>query len=167
MNHGDSRPLHASDGDSCPSCGASAVGGGEGCQALFNELNARVYGNVEYAATHDLLVDSYCMQHPELYCRSAKSYAAHLTRLCCGLEYGAARRIYASIQNWLNGALDLEKPEAPENRGQVTVADVRAARNLEEYTEKVHEWARSVWEAYQSQHRIAHGWIEAALGRSG
>ena len=103
------------------------------------------------------------MQHPERYCRSAKSYAAHLTRLCCGLERGGDPWLYGAIQKWLNGAVASEKPEAPSDRGRITVADLRAARNAEEHTRLAHDWATSVWEAYTAQHDMARNWIQAAL----
>lgn len=63
----------------------------------------------------------------------------------------------------MNGAVALEKPEAPNYRGQLTVADLRAARNGEEHKQRVHEWAENVWEAYTAQHELAHNWIRAAL----
>jgi glutaminase len=102
------------------------------------------------------------MQHPERYCRSAKSYAAHLTRLCCGLEHNGDHEVYEAIQKSLNGAVAFEKPEAPINRGQMTVTDLLAASKVEEHTRLVKEWAESVWEAYASQHDIARKWIKAA-----
>jgi len=103
------------------------------------------------------------MQHTERYCRSAKSYAAHLARLCCGLEHNGDYKVYEAIQKSLNGTVAFEKPEAPINRGQMTVADLLAASCVEEHTRLVKQWAASVWEAYASQHDIARRWIEAAL----
>ncbi|GAC1654933.1 MAG: hypothetical protein NVS4B8_30120 [Herpetosiphon sp.] len=46
------------------------------------------FDDLRYAAVRNCAFDAYCMQHIEPYCHSAKSYAAHLTRLCCGIEYG-------------------------------------------------------------------------------
>jgi predicted amidophosphoribosyltransferase len=86
------------------------VGGRDGCQAVFDELTARAYADVAYASVRDLAFDAYCMQHLDSYCRSAKSYAAHLTRLCCGLEYQGDPKVYEAIQKWLNGAVKIEKP---------------------------------------------------------
>jgi len=149
--------------DRCPDCGAAVAGGRAGCQALWDEISARAYGGPIYAASHDQAFDAYCVQHPERYCRSAKSYAAHLTRLCCGLERGGDPRIYAAIQRWLNGAVAIEKPEAPGDRGRLTVADLRAARNVEEHSRLAHDWAARVWEAYAAQHDVARNWIRAAL----
>jgi len=150
--------------DRCPECGASVIGGRAGCQALCDEVSARAYSHPSYAATHDLAFDTYCMQHLEPYCRSGKSYAAHLTRLCCGVEHAGNPKIYAAIQKWLNGSVAIEKPEALSYRGQMTVADVYLASSAEEHTKRVHEWAQSVWEAYTVQHDLARAWIRAALG---
>jgi Family of unknown function (DUF5946) len=72
----------------CPECGALIDGGRADCQVLFDELSAQAYADLQYAASQTLAFDTYCMQHVDPYCRSAKSCAAHLTRLCCGLEYG-------------------------------------------------------------------------------
>ena len=150
--------------DQCPDCGASVVGGRAGCQALYDEVSARSYSHPGYAGTHALAFDTYCMQHLQPYCRSAKSYAAHLTRLCCGIEHAGNAKIFAAIQKWLNGSVAIEKPEALSYRGQMTITDVHLASNVEEHTKRVHEWAQSVWEAYTGQHDLAHAWIKAALG---
>jgi len=89
--------------DRCPACGATVSGGREGCQALMDDIQARAYSNPAFAATFNLGFDAYCMQHPEKYCVSAKSYAAHLTRLCCGVERGGEDSIYRAINRWLSG----------------------------------------------------------------
>jgi hypothetical protein len=147
----------------CPACGAAVSGGREGCQALFDELTAHAYADLAYASVRDLAFDTYCMQHLETYCRSAKSYAAHLTRLCCGLEYDGDLRIYEAIQHWLNGVAKIEKPQVLSQLGSMTAVDVRAAPNAEEHICLVRAWAANVWKAYRSQHGLAHKWIKAAL----
>jgi hypothetical protein len=149
--------------DKCPDCGASVADGRAGCQALFDEISLLGYSGYRYAATHALAFDAYCMQHPERYGLSAKSYAAHLTRLCCGLEHAGDAGVYAAIQKWLNGAVALDKPAAPEARGQMTVADLQAANDADEHTKLVRAWAENVWAAYAAQHELARGWIQAAL----
>ncbi len=103
------------------------------------------------------------MQHLEKYCRSAKSYAAHLCRLCCGVEYGGKPAIYAAIQQWLNGTVPIQKPETLAHLGDITIADVRAARTSEEHQQLVRAWAENVWQAYARQQDLARAWIKAAL----
>jgi hypothetical protein len=126
-------------------------------------MSARAYSDPKYAAAHDLAFDAYCMQHPEQYCRSAKSYVAHLTRLCCGLEYGGDPKVYAAIRKSLDGRMAIEKPPIPGQRGNMMVADLRAARTREEHAGLVRQWAQSVWEAYTAQHTMARTWIKDAL----
>ncbi|HEV2489479.1 MAG TPA: DUF5946 family protein [Candidatus Acidoferrales bacterium] len=148
----------------CPSCGAPVAGGSAGCQALFNQISARSYENPGYAAAHELLVDAYCLQHPEPYCHSAKSFAAHLTRMCCGIERDGDRKIYRAIHIWLSGPAKIEKPEVLASRGELTIAHVAAAHSVEEHQKFVREWAESVWQAYSPQHTLARKWLDAALG---
>jgi hypothetical protein len=112
---------------------------------------------------HDLAFDAYCMQHPGTYCVSAKSYAAHHTRLCCGVEHGGDRQVYGPINRWLNGRVPLEKPEVLSERGSLTVANLRAARGADEHRQLVQAWARAVWHAYATQQDLARNWIRAAL----
>jgi hypothetical protein len=148
----------------CSSCGAT-VGGRTACQALFDELNALAWRDAGRAAVHNLAVDAYAMQHPEDYCKSPKSYAAHLTGLCCAREFGARSDFYRVIARWLDGKVELQKPSLVDARGTVTIADVRAVSS-EEYAERVRMWAGAVWDAYASQHDLARAWMKAAIGGS-
>ncbi|HMA33097.1 MAG TPA: DUF5946 family protein [Chloroflexia bacterium] len=149
----------------CPECGGAVRGGQAGCQALFEGLGAQAYSDLRLAAVHRLAVDTYCLQHIEPYCHSAKSYAAHLTGLCCGLEYGGQPTVYAAIQRWLNGPRRLEKPPVLWDRGPLTLVDVCAAGPGDAQPQRVREWASTVWAAYATQHDLARAWIAAALGR--
>ncbi len=149
--------------DRCPDCGAPVPGGRDGCQSTFDELSAEAYCNTAYAALHPLAFDTYCMQHLDRYCRSAKSYAAHLTRLCCGLEYDGSTKVYEAIQKWLNGPVAIAKPALLADLGHITVADVRKARTAKEYARLVRAWAENVWAAYAVQHDLAREWIRIAL----
>ncbi len=149
--------------DKCPECGASVAGGHAGCQALFEEVGLRAYSDPRFGAVHRLVVDAYAMQHPEPYCHSAKSYAAHLTGLCCSVERGGNPVIYRAINQWLNGKVPIEKPQVLTPHGSMTIVDLRAASRPEEQVKRAHEWAKSVWDAHASQHELARQWIEAAL----
>ena len=77
-----------------------------------------MYSEPAYGVLYDLAFDTYCMQHPEKYCRSAKSYAANLTRLCCGLEFNGDSKVYEVIHRWLDGRLTLDKPPVLTYRGR-------------------------------------------------
>ena len=138
------------------------AGGRAGCQALYDALAVPGSGGPGLSPRRDLAFDAYCMQHPGTYCRSAKSYAAHLTRLCCGLEYGGDPQVYRAIQRWLNGVVPLEKPEVLAKRGRTTVADLQVAATRQEMERLAQAWAEEVWKAYTPQHEIARGWIRLA-----
>lgn len=103
------------------------------------------------------------MQHVERYGHSAKSYAAHLTGLCCGVEHGSDPKIYAAIQRWLNGKVALDKPPILSQRGSMTIVDVLADQDVEKTRTRVQEWADCVWDAYVTQHEIARDWLKAVL----
>lgn len=143
--------------DNCPDCGAAVQGGREGCEAVWYALS---YG--ERIAPLGAF-DAYCMQHLSKYCASAKSYAAHLTRLCCGLEYGGDPQVYAAIQRWLNGKRPLTKPTILPFLGDMTIVDVQNGRSPQERTHLMQRWIENVWQAYEPQHELAHNWIQQAL----
>lgn len=141
-----------------------APGGNAGCQQIVDELWAREFGDASYFRVHRMTVDTYCLQHPDRYCASAKSLAAHLTGLCWLLERDGSRAVGSdALRRWLNAAVRLEKPEIPAQRGRITVADVRGAADPDAYARAVEGWAWSTWEAYSSLHAVAHDWIEQAL----
>jgi len=144
----------------CPSCGA-ALGGREGCQAAFDALSAGAWSSPARAAVHNLVVDAYAMQHPEEYGRSAKSYAAHLCGLCCGVEHPGNRTRYWSIARWLDGDRVVEKPQLLRARGDRTIADVAHITDDIAFASAVRVWARAVWDAYSSQHPQAQQWLAA------
>ena len=148
----------------CSGCDLVVRGGSVGCQTIVDELWAREFSDVSYFRVHRMTVDTYCLQHPDHYCVSAKSFAAHLTGLCWPIEQGGNRAVGGeSLRRWLNGTLRIEKPEAPSFRGRLTVADVRGVLYPEAYARAVEGWARSTWEAYSTLHSLARHWIQQAL----
>jgi hypothetical protein len=164
----------------CTECGALVPPEFHSCDELFMSLLHLAYlarplltplgmaqvGLPEGNPLARLFVDTFGMQHPARSGKSAKSYAAHLTGLCCGVEYGGAQSVYSVLQKWLNGsveAIGIVRPTAPEFRGTLTVRYVYDAANDAELAARVHEWARDVWEAYSSQHELVRGWMKRAL----
>jgi hypothetical protein len=118
---------------------------------------------------HNLLVDAYAMQHPEEYGRSAKSYIRHLSALGCLLEHPGDMRLYWARPE--RGAPPTPpKPTLLDARGDLTVADVRAAADDADYQRLVRAWAASAWAAYAPQHALAREYlaaVRALLERSG
>ncbi len=152
----------------CLGCGLLVQGGTSGCQAMMDELLARDFSDVTYFRYHRMFVDIYCLQHPDPYCLSAKSLAAHLTGLCWFIDNGRSRAVGSeSLRRWLNGTPRIEKPEIPSFRGELTIADVRDAPDPKAYGQAVELWAQSTWQAYSTLHSLARQWIQQALAGQG
>ena len=147
----------------CPGCGLESTGGAAGCQSRFHELTARDFSDYRYGRFHRMAVDTYCVQHPEQYCVSAKSLVAHLGGLYCAFEQGADPEIYRALQRLLNGKPALEKPALPSSRGEVTIADVLSAPDPDSYGREVKRWARSVWDAHAPVHPFVRRWLQDAM----
>ncbi len=114
--------------DVCEGCGLHVAGGTAGCQAMFDEFRAREMSELapSYASTR-LTVDVYCLQHPDRYCVSAKSLAAHLTGVGWAVERGGGEWGLRQLQRWLDTGPKLEKPALPGGNSALTIADVASA----------------------------------------
>lgn len=145
----------------CSGCGNPA--GDAGCQTQFEALLARDFSDLAYFQFHRLLVDTYSLQHPDRYCVSAKSLAAHLTGLCWALEHGGSTAVGSDhLRRWLDGRVRLKKPAIPVNRGEKTVQEVATAPDLETHETALVAWAKATWKAYSDLHPIARQWIAEA-----
>jgi hypothetical protein len=110
-----------------------------------------------------MFVDTYCLQHPEDFCASAKSLAAHLAGLCWILEGGAAAAVGPEqLHRWLNGDRRLEKPPLPERRGAITLGDLPQGGDARSWAESVRRWAESTWAAYADLQPLARRWVTEA-----
>jgi len=115
-----------------------------------------------YASTR-LTVDVYCLQHPDRYCVSAKSLAAHLTGLAWAIERGGSDAGLKALQRWLNGRVEITRPQVPGFRGMVTIGDLSDINDRASYLLAVDGWARSTWDAYAPLHATARLWIDLAI----
>jgi hypothetical protein len=145
--------------EACSGCGRRIEGGTEGCRAAFDALVGRDFGDARFFAVHRLFVDAYSLQHPDEFCRSAKSLAAHLAGLCLILEHGASPAIgSASLNRWLDGPAPLAKPPIPADRGAVTLADLEGIEDPGAWGAAVRRWAESTWEAWRELQPAARIW---------
>lgn len=141
--------------DACEDCGANVRGKPE-CQKIFEEVIAKEFSDYRYGRIHRLTVDVYCLQHPEPYMHSGKSFAAHLTGIYAALEMENALEANQAVQKWLSTNPKIEKPALlPEHRGELTILYIYSASNAEEHNERVWEWARSVWNVWSEYHSLA------------
>ncbi|MCW5718572.1 MAG: hypothetical protein KIS68_12155 [Bauldia sp.] len=148
----------------CAGCGLLVKDGTEGCQRLFETMVGRDFSDVRYGRIHGLVVDCYCLQHPDRYCISGKSFAAHLCGLCERIENGAGYAEHDErLRRWLDGPRKPEKPaDLPSVRGAVTIADILAAADPDAHLVNAERWAHSIWEAYAPFHALARRWLAEA-----
>ena len=151
----------------CSGCGLTVANGSAGCQSIMDQILALHFGNAVYFSVHRLFVDTYALQHPERYCASFKSLAAHLAHLCWSLERGGSRAVPSeAIRRWVERHPHLDKPPLPDRRGGLTVAEVARTPTPAEHQQAVDRWARSTWEAYANLQSTARHWVDVALGQS-
>lgn len=140
--------------------------GATGCHRIFEELLARDSSNPPDNRAHRMMVDTYCLQHPERYCRSSKSLASHLVSLCSMIEADEDRATGAdSVREWLEGRSPSEKTDLPSSRGELTIRHVHDTGTPEEHVKAVEQWARSTWEAYAPLHDQARSWLDEAMSQ--
>ncbi|HEX4737381.1 MAG TPA: DUF5946 family protein [Allosphingosinicella sp.] len=152
-----------SDIEPCDQCGWPLAGGRQGCRERFEAFLARDFSDPLFYRVHRMFVDTYCLQHPEDYCASAKSLAAHLAGLCWILEGGAGAAAGPDrLHRWLSGDRRLDKPPLPERRGAMTIGDLPPESGPEEWGEAVRRWAESTWAAYTELHPLARRWMAEA-----
>lgn len=150
--------------DSCSLCNAPVDQGVKGCFELFSELCARGYTDTRYGAATFYGVDAHALQHPEIH--GKKNNAAHLLRLHWIFERGAYAHS-GSIPKWWQHYLqrrDVPLLAPPTSRGQLTVVDVASATTVQEYTDRMEEWARSVYSAWYAYHAWARRELARLLG---
>ena len=142
--------------DICEDCGAVVAEGKAGCLKLFEEVIAREFSDYRYGKIHRLTVDAYSLQHPDVYMRSGKSFAAHLTGIYAALEAEDASAVNRTVRKWLSANPKIEKPVGlPRRREKLTITFIHSAACADEHNKRVREWAREVWRAWSVYHALA------------
>lgn len=136
------------------------------CKEMFDEILAKEFSDFNYGRVHRLTVDSYSLQHPDPYMVSAKSFAAHLTGMCCTMMYDNDQQLMRLLQRWLNGNRVLIKPDLLEGLGSLNISHIMDSKDGPHHQSLVREWAAKVWEAYTPYHDLAQEWIHSAQKES-
>jgi Family of unknown function (DUF5946) len=159
----------------CPGCGLELpaqngrapahIGASPACWALYGRLLVRAYGAATEGRVHGLTVATYVVQHPGGSDPPAiQSLGMHLIGLCLMLERGASAPAAARVATRIRERRPaLRWLEPPKPNGTVTVADVVAAQTPAEHAVTVERWARSVWDAWATEHATVRDWIDDSL----
>ncbi len=145
----------------CGGCGLTIADSDDGCYAFFQQF-ALDHSIPLHVGIGRLAFDTYCVQHPDRLCVSAKSLAAHLGGLCWGLEHDGVARGYEAYRRSLNGTVRFTKPALPTQRGAMTIADVAAA-DAAARADTIRAWAQTTWQAHADLHDWARQRVEEAL----
>jgi len=154
----------------CPGCGAAFADidgpthrymeSSPGCWAAYGEVLAREYGDPAFFEVHRLGVDAYAVQHPGRPSspQAIHSVGVHLVRLYgfleCGLAADEANDAMLAAARLKHTFVWLDPP----TRFATTVADVVAAKSLEQHTQAVRVWAASAWQAWSAHHESIRRW---------
>jgi hypothetical protein len=139
------------------------LGASPGCWAVYGEVLEKEYGDyLRYAPVHRLTVDAYAAQHPGVPSpQSIQSVAVHLIRLHLVLERGLRpERANAAMQWTVSRSKRFVWLDPPVSLGEITILDVRDAKDPDEHIERVREWARLVWEAWAPHHETVRRWAD-------
>ena len=152
-----SKPLELS----CPYCLNEHVTCYEKCRAVFSELPLN-FGLPLTLGIGRAFVDTYCLQHPEILCVSAKSYAVHLSLVHCWVVHGNRKEVHEALRRGYNGPFIADKPFVPEprQRGKLTVAYLQQATGKTDFEKRIAEWTADVWEAYSDLHTQAKAYFD-------
>ena len=140
--------------------------GSPGCWRAYGQVLAREYETPELRPVHRLSVDAYAAQHPGGDSRQAiQSVGVHLARLCLFFEGGlspeAANEAMLRIGREKSAMRKLARPAS---LGSVTVADVVAARTVEQHAAAARLWARTAWGAWVEHHATIRQWAGLQKG---
>ncbi|MFE3326102.1 DUF5946 family protein [Streptomyces sp. NPDC059176] len=142
--------------------------GCEQCRAPYMELLAASYNEAERQPLHQLLVDSYFVQHPGgSDHRSVQRLSICLMTLGMFVEDDADPRLGPQLHRRMvahGGFRPLEpRPTAEALHARMSAADVAHAADVQEYRTLLTSWGAQVWEAWSDHHAEVRGWIGRSL----
>jgi len=163
--------------DSCPGCGLIApvvdgpadpyAGASPACWATFGQASLRDYAEFQYPDAHRLIVDAYMSQHPGFATPAGRrSVAVHLVGLHLTLERGVTGRAAGEIlARVFPEKRDIAPLEPIPWLGEITVASMLDALDLDSHSQRARHWAEAVWRAWTPVHAQIRSWADEAAAR--
>jgi hypothetical protein len=132
-------------------------------QDLYNQLADYTLTHLDPSFIHQEVVDAYAAQHA-----TEKSKPVYLTFALVGLylflEKGyTGRQVQLAHMQMAKRRKNWPKFEIPENRGNITIEAVLAAKPGPERDEMIRKWCQSTWDAYSSVHKQIHDLVKSEL----
>lgn len=117
-------------------------------QQLFDELSCYTLAHPSPGFLHQLAVDAHTAQTATEASRTIAIFFA-LMGLYLVVEKGwTGRQVQLAHMRLAPRKSQLPRPALPQNRGEITVADVLLASPGEARDRAVHAWCESVWKAF-------------------
>lgn len=141
-----------------------------GCWAAFGALQADETQRFGYPPIHGLAVDAYAASHggDGAERRDRQSVCIHLMAICMVRERGitSARRI-ALLREFTTPKTDWPQLDRPPGVPALSHTHAAGARDLEDYTARVRDWADAVWAFWAPEHARIRALLDERLARRG
>lgn len=131
------------------------------CWARYGELLSAQYSDPERMAFHQLVVDTYAVQHPDGDdLRAIQSVGIHLMTLCLFLERGTDPSLGTRIHRRIVDRPVFHQLEPPPSRGRITMLDVPLDADPKVARGAAYIWADDVWTAWAAHHSTVRDWVD-------
>lgn len=116
---------------------------------------------------HQLVVDSYAVQHPgDDDPRAIRSVGLHLMTLCLFLEHGVDPALGPRLHQHMVDRLAFHQLTPPLSRGRLTTIDVPLYGDAEIARRAANAWAMDAWMSWRAHHDTVRYWIySSGLGK--
>jgi Family of unknown function (DUF5946) len=169
--------LSASTTEQCPGCGVVLPLGSvtphrymtasAACWAGYGELLAAQFAQPSRMDFHQLVVDSYAVQHPGgVLAQQVQSVGIHLMTLALFIEDGTNPALGTRLHREMVSRPVFHYLPPPSSRGELTYADVPSGGPVNEARSAAYAWAGSTWSAWGEHHSTVDAWLrESGLRR--
>ena len=138
----------------CKICGAD-IAGFENCRALYNELSFYTLAHPDKKLfIHQYIVDAYAAQHASEN-KKPITTAFALIGLCLFINYHyTGKQVQNAHIELAENKRDWGIFVQPEERAEITVADVVETKPGEDRDQMIKKWAGTVWDMWKPQHKV-------------
>lgn len=131
------------------------------CWVRYGELLAAQYSNPERMAFHQIVVDTYAVQHPDGDDpRAIQSVGIHLMTLCLFIERDTDPSLGTRLHRRMVDRPVFHHLEPPPSRGRLTMLDVPLNDDPKTARRAAYAWAEDVWTAWVKHHQTVRGWVD-------
>lgn len=133
------------------------------CWVRFGDLLAVQYADPRRMSFHQLVVDTYAVQHPDGDDpRAIQSVGIHLMTLCLFLERGADPSLGTRLHQRMVDRPVFHQLDPPSRRGKLTMLDVPLEGDPELARAASYAWADDVWKRWQTHHPTVREWVDTS-----